>query len=92
MTAEKAKKKKPERIVVTRTESVECLLQRLWTLRPEYAEKPSLTFSCAVAALIREAERIDGVPRARKAVRATRVDQKSEPAGLVIFNPDSEWT
>ena len=46
-------------ISARRTENLEAMLQKLWTLRPEYREKQAFTIAAGVGALIREIERID---------------------------------
>ena len=35
------------------------MLQKLWTLRPEFREKPAFTIAAGIGALIREVERAD---------------------------------
>ena len=46
-------------ISARRTENLEAMLQKLWTLRPEYREKQAFTIAAGVGALIREIERIN---------------------------------
>ena len=46
-------------ISARRTENLEALLQKLWTLRPMYKNKQAFTITAGVAALIREIERTD---------------------------------
>ena len=46
-------------ISARRTENLEALLQKLWTLRPMYKDKQAFTITAGVAALIREIERTD---------------------------------
>jgi len=92
MTAAKDKKKDHAQLVVPRTEPIESLLQKLWGLRPEYKEKFSLTIYCAIAALIREAECVDRSAHLTKIpAQLAEVGQRSEPVGVAILNPDSEW-
>lgn len=47
-------------ISARRTENLEAMLQKLWTLRPEYREKQAFTIAAGIGALIREIERTDG--------------------------------
>ena len=46
-------------ISARRTENLEALLQKLWTLRPMYKNRQAFTIAAGVAALIREIERTD---------------------------------
>lgn len=45
-------------IVARRTPDVESLLQQLWSLRPELADKNKVTILLALAALLRESQRM----------------------------------
>ncbi|PZO46658.1 MAG: hypothetical protein DCF15_20005 [Phormidesmis priestleyi] len=46
-------------IAARRTDHLEALLQKLWTLRPVYKDKQAFTIAAGVAALIREIEYMD---------------------------------
>lgn len=85
-----------------RTDSLEALLQELWTLRPELEGKPSLTIYMSFAALIRECERLTDVP-AGGAVSANiavpletstdfeETSPDSKPMSMVPQRLDDEW-
>ena len=45
-------------IVARRTPDVESLLQQLWSLRPELADKNKVTILLALAALLRESQQL----------------------------------
>ena len=80
-------------ISARRTDSLEALLQRLWTLRPELEEKQATTVTLAVAALIREVERADQVsPSTSTTTSAASSDNTAQaqghPAGV---SDDVEW-
>lgn len=48
------------RISVRRTEDVECLLEKIWTLRPELRGKVKLTVLLSIDALAREQQSLSG--------------------------------
>ncbi|CAN5657086.1 hypothetical protein BH23CYA1_BH23CYA1_00090 [soil metagenome] len=50
-------------IAARRTDHLEALLQKLWTLRPVYKDKQAFTIAAGVAALIREIEQTDLMTR-----------------------------
>lgn len=50
--------KERQTIVARRTPDVESLLQQLWSLRPELADKNKITILLALAALLRESQRL----------------------------------
>ena len=52
------------RLYVHRTQSLEALLQELWTLRPELKEKKSMTVYLGTAALLREVKQTAAVMNA----------------------------
>jgi len=60
------KSDRPARIVVTRTDEIESLLQEVWRLKPEIRNRISLTAVIAFTALIRETAR-------EKAILATEL-------------------
>lgn len=92
MRSEHVSGKCPKRLVLRRSEYLEALLQRLWTLRPEYEGKIALTVFSALNALIREIERTDSLTsKKRSHARTAKLDQKSASTELVVINPDSEW-
>lgn len=75
-----------------RTDSLEALLQKLWTLRPELKEKQAITVTLAVAALIREVERTDrmgpSTAVADNVVTTAASEPKARPANV---SDDIEW-
>lgn len=81
-----------------RTDSLEALLQKLWTLRPEIKEKQAITVTLAVAALIREVERTDrtgpSTDNAVSTVAAESADTTTAPepgARPADVSDDVEW-
>lgn len=53
-----------DRLYVHRTQSLETLLQELWTLRPELKEKNSMTVYLGTAALLREVKQTSALMNA----------------------------
>lgn len=68
-------------IVARRTPDVESLLQQLWSLRPELADKNKMTILLALAALLRESRQTLGLlPAATKTgvVNTTAANEGNE--------------
>ena len=77
-------KKDIPRLVVRRTPEIESLLQELWHLRPELAEKSKLTILLSLDAFIRES---------RDAGRRLPATQASAARFRVenVASSDAEW-
>ena len=76
-------------ISARRTENLEALLQKLWTLQPMYKNRPSFTITAGVAALIREIEALDRISGNRVSLTAGQsstvevVDEQTTPQSAI---------
>ena len=94
---------RPARIVVTRTDEIESLLQEVWRLKPEIRNRISLTAAIAFMALIRETARERAIlaaelPSYQTEVAAHREEDSSpvQPDSAISMpsaepHPDAMW-
>ena len=95
------KKTHPARIVVARTPTIENLLQKLWQVRPEIRDKPTMTVALAILALLREsseegvstiaAHNVLHVSTAPKPVTEMETVVETKPVEAKEIHPDSMW-
>ena len=80
------KSDRPARIVVTRTDEIESLLQEVWRLKPEIRNRISLTAAIAFMALIRETARERAILAAELPSYQTVAAHREEDSSPVQLN------
>lgn len=92
----KTKRKHPRKVVVSRTQAIEDLLQNLWSLRPEIRDQLSMTVRLALAAFVRESQRnalANPLPAISTDFSTLDIDPTPapEPVEETQPHPDSAW-
>lgn len=78
------------RISVRRTDDVECLLELVWTLRPELRDKVKLTVLLSIDALVRQQQ---AILSASSALGSAEYGTEGEPvkASEKSCSDDDDW-